>query len=90
MNKNNEAISCYKECLEIAPNFNDAFKNMVILYKRINLLDNYIEELKNNNVKNTNNYTTLTNLAQSLLINGKPNDAFTYIKKAIDLHPKKY
>ena len=26
LNKNNEAISCYKECLEIAPNFNDAFK----------------------------------------------------------------
>ena len=89
LNKNNDAISCYKECLKIAPDFNDAFKNMVILYKRINLLDSYIEELKDNNVKNTNNYTTLTNLAQSLLINGKPNNAFTYIKKAIDLHPKK-
>ena len=89
LNKNNDAISCYKECLKIAPDFNDAFKNMIILHKRINLLDSYIEELKDNNVKNTNNYTTLTNLAQSLLINGKPNNAFTYIKKAIDLHPKK-
>ena len=89
LNKNNDAISCYKECLKIAPDFNDAFKNMVILYKRINSLDNYIEELKDSNVKNAYNYTTLTNLAQSLLINGKPNDAFTYIKKAIDLHPKK-
>ena len=31
---NNEAIDCYKKCLKIAPDFNDALKNMVILLKR--------------------------------------------------------
>ena len=89
LNKNNDAIICYKKSLEIAPDFNDAFKNMVILLKRENSLDNYIEKLKHNSTKILNNYTNLTNLAQSLLINGKPNEAYTNIEKALDIHPKR-
>jgi protein O-GlcNAc transferase len=89
LNKNNDAIACYKESLKIAPDFNDAFKNMVILYKKDGLLDDYIEELKNNNDQESNNYTILTNLSQSLLINGKPNEAYKNIEKAINIHPKR-
>ena len=69
LDKNNEAIECYKKSLKIAPDFNDALKNMVILF---NLLDDYIEKLnKNNDEKKLDNYTNLTYLAQSLLINGE-------------------
>lgn len=90
LDKNNEAIECYKKSLKIAPDFNDALKNMVILLKRINLLDDYIEKLnKNNDEKKLDNYTNLTYLAQSLLINGKSSDAYINIEKAIAIHPRK-
>tara|TARA_B100001093_G_scaffold408394_1_gene397222 strand:+ start:960 stop:3896 length:2937 start_codon:yes stop_codon:yes gene_type:complete len=88
LNKNNDAIACYKQSLKIAPDFNDAFKNMVILLKREDLLDAYIEKL-NNNEKKLDNYTNLTYLAQSFLINGNPSDAYINIEKALAIHPKK-
>ena len=89
LNKNNDAIACYKESLKVSPDFNDAFKNMILLYKRENLLNNYIEELKLNNEEQSNNYTNLTNLAQCFLINGNPTLAYANIEKALDLHPKR-
>ena len=83
--KYNEAIDYYEKCLKIYPDFNDAFKNMAILLKKENLIDDYIKKI----ISNTNsNYINETRIAQCYLINGDASKALKHIENALSFHPK--
>ena len=83
--KNKEAISYYEKCLKISADFNDAFKNMAILLKKENLINDYIKKISD---KSDSNYTNETNIAQCYFINGEASKALDHIEKALSLHPK--
>ena len=78
-----KAIDAYSNALELQPDFSDAFKNMALLMKKTNKLDDAISFCKQKLSDNENDYIALSNIAQLYQLNGKADAAIFYIDKAI-------
>ena len=82
-----KAIDAYRNALKLQPDFSDAFKNMVILMKKIDKLDDAISFCKQKLTENDKDYIALSNIAQIYQLNGEADTAIFYIEKAIKFYP---